>query len=123
MKDALSKTVGLNKQPWIKLPFGTWKLLVQSGYTAHEIGVVLFFYHKLCSNTVQDSTVVFATNQEIMDFSGVTRRVFYYAIDKMCKKGMIKKAPNTYDLADYLRKMDIRGDMYINKGLSDKEEK
>ena len=122
MKDVLLKTVGLSKQSWIKLPYGAWSFFRQCGYAANEIGIVLFFYHKLCTNLLPDSTVVFATSQEIMQFAGVSRRVFYYTIEKMCKKGMVKKAINTYDLNEYLGKMDIRGEMYINQSSLSKEE-
>src|ERR1035437_774386 len=98
MKDALLRIPGLERQSWIKFPYNTWALLKKSGYTSSEMLVVVFFYHKLCHNPLPDSTVVFATSQEIMSYSGITRSVYYGAIEKMKGKGLLKAAPNTYDL-------------------------
>ena len=122
MRDALSKTTGLDKQPWIKLPYGTWSFLKQCGYNSSEMIILTFFYHKLCHSSLPDSTVVFATSQEIMQYAGVTRSVFYYAMNKMHKKGLVKTAVNTYDLKEFLGKMDIRGNMYINQSLGSQGE-
>jgi hypothetical protein len=57
-----------------------------------------------------------------MQYAGVTRSVFYYAMNKMHKKGLVKTAVNTYDLKEFLGKMDIRGDMYINQSLGSQGE-
>jgi hypothetical protein len=121
MRDALLKTVGLESQSWIKLPVGAWKFLRKCGYSGNEIGVVLFFYHRLCSSTDPESTIVFATSQEIMETSGASRRAYYSAIEKMVNKGMIKKGANTYDLSDYLKKMDLRGNYYTNEESAEEE--
>jgi DNA-binding MarR family transcriptional regulator len=121
MTDVLSKNSGLSEQPWIKLPYGAWSFFKQCGYTANEIGVVLFFYSKLSLTPTSDSFTVFATTQEIIDFSRVARMSVHNALSKMYKKGLIKVAPNTYDLKDFLAKMDIRGEIYKTT-LPNKEE-
>ena len=115
MKDALVKTAGLTNHPWIKLPYGTWNLLSQSGYTSNEMLIVIFFYHKLCHNPLPESTIVYATSKEIMNYACITRSVFYGAIEKMCKKGMVRVEVNTYDMKGFLEKMEVRGDMYLGQ--------
>ena len=118
----LSKTKGLSKQPWIKVPYGTWAFLKKCGYTANEIGIVLFFYSKLSLNPVPDSTTVFATSQEIMEFASVTRITCYNALGKMYQRGLAKVATNTYDMKEFLVKMDVRGDLYLNQKQPSTEE-
>jgi DNA-binding MarR family transcriptional regulator len=112
MKDILSRTAGLEKDQWIKLPCGAWKFFKQCGYTANEFGILLYFYQKLCSNSQLETTIVYATCQEVMNFCCITKRVYFYAIDKMIKKGLVKTGPNLYDFSEFLKNMNIRGEFY-----------
>jgi hypothetical protein len=121
MRDALAKTTGLDNQPWMKLPTGTWSFFRKCGYSANEIGVLLYFYLKLGQCPPTNPTQVFVTCQEAMDFADVTRTVCYRAIDKMCSKGMVKVAVNSYEMAEFLTQMNIRGEMYINQGAATQE--
>ena len=116
MKNPLAKITGLNTQPWMKMPYGTISLLKKCNYSSSEVLVVLFFYMKLDTNPIDESTVVFTTSQEVMDFCGITRRVFYRAIEVMTAKGLVKIAPHTYEMKDFLERMDKRGDYYLVQG-------
>jgi DNA-binding MarR family transcriptional regulator len=116
MKNPLAKITGLSTQPWMKMPYGTISLLKKCGYSSSEVLVVLFFYMKLDISPIDESTVVFTTSQEVMDFCGVTRRVLYRALETMISKGLVKTAPHTYDMKDFLERMDKRGENYIVQG-------
>jgi hypothetical protein len=116
MKNPLIKITGLHAQPWMKIPYGTISLLKKCGYSSSESLVVLYFFMKLDINPIDESTVVFTTSQEVMNFCGITRRVFYKAIEVMTGKGLVKTAPHTYEMKGFLEKIDKRGDYYIVQG-------
>lgn len=116
MKDALQNTAELNKRRWIKIPQGTWKFFLECGYTPNEIGVLLFFYEKLCSLPEEDSTLVVASNKDIMDATQVSRRVYFRAITKMTMNGMVRHTSNTWELKGLLDTMDRRAEIIL-KGV------
>jgi hypothetical protein len=116
MKNRLAKTNGLNTQTWIKLPYGALSLLDKCGYSSSVALVVLFFYMRLDANMLDESTTVFVTSQDVFEFCGVTRRVFYRALEAMISRGLVKIAPHTYDMKDFLERMDKRGEHYLVQG-------
>lgn len=100
--ERLSIIFGAIKTPEFKLRLGAWKYLRLSGYTPNEIGVLLCFYEKLAKAiTLEGATVVFLSSREGMDSAQVSRPVYFRAVRKMIKHGVVKKSYATYDFKDF----------------------
>ena len=75
--------------------------------------MVLFFYIKLASTPLLDTTEIYATSQEIMDFCGISNRVYYNTLQKMLARGLLKKGLHHFDTKGFLDHMNARGTLYI----------
>jgi DNA/RNA endonuclease G (NUC1) len=104
----------LSNRRWIRTPSGFWKLLKMSSFSASESLVVQYFLFQAVNAQEPDIANVRVVYEDAIEFAAAKKTVFYSAVKKMIKRGMKKIRFQTYDLSEFLLKMEMRANMYNN---------
>jgi len=85
-----------------------------SSFSASESLVVQYFLFQAVNAQEPDIANVRVVYEDAIEFAAAKKTVFYSAVKKMIKRGMKKIRFQTYDLSEFLLKMEMRANMYNN---------